>query len=185
MKKLLVILFIFLATPILIFGQTNDSKLKSSVVPISKSGFYNITEMNIGIGLGLTNEDYSKSFFGLTSSFDLGIIRNLLGGIGTGISFYNGGTLVPLYLDLRYFLNFNKISVYGSGYGGLLFNLTESDHGTNIFINPSAGLLFPLHDNLNANISVGVFVQTSDNQARNSFINLKLGITYMFNNKKN
>jgi len=185
MKKRFVILFIPLFTSCLIFSQTNSNTLKSSSDTKFKFKLINVSELNAGIGLGGTDRDYSKQFFGLTNSIGFGVTRNLICGIGTGVSFYNGGTIVPLYFNLKYFLIFNKISIYGSGDGGLLFNLTNSSRGIKYFINPFVGLLFPVHDNLNANLSGGIFLQTSDEDTRDSFVNLKLGITYIFKNRKN
>jgi|WetSurSiteA1Bulk_404760.scaffolds.fasta_scaffold55070_2 hypothetical protein len=185
MKNLILLVFIFLSIPLIVNCQTDSINLKSSDETISRSRLYNITEMNFGFGLGDTNADYSKSLIGLTSSIDFGIVRNLLGGIGTGISFYNGGTLIPIYLDLRYFLNLGKISIYGSGDGGLLLNLSEIESDPKIFINPSVGFVYPLRENLKANMSVGLFSQTNSNNSHDSFINFKLGMTYMFKSKKN
>ncbi len=185
MKKLLVILLVFFSASTLIVGQTRVDNKKYSVVLNSRPGLMNITEINVGFGLGDTSTDYSKRFLGLTSILGIGITRYFHGGIGTGISFYNGGLLVPLYLDLRYIFNFGKISAYAFGDGGLLLNFAESDGKTKIFINPGAGLTYPIYDNLTANLGAGLFLQSVKDQSRDSFINFKLGITYFFKNKKN
>lgn len=184
MKKLLVMLVIFVFASILIFGQADSSMLKFSFASISKSGIYNTTEMNFGVGLGDTNADYSKSFFGVTGGVGLGIFRNLLCGIGTGVFFYNGGTLIPIYLDIRYFLEFGKISAYAFSAGGLLLNISGSNDGTRLLLNPGLGIKYHLGNKISANIGAGVLIQTIKDKERDSFFNFKLGIIYSFSNQQ-
>ena len=64
-------------------------------------GLITINELHFGIGLGITNVPYSKSFFGFTTINGYQINKNFVAAAGTGLSFYNGGMLVPLFLDFR------------------------------------------------------------------------------------
>jgi hypothetical protein len=139
--------------------------------------------MNLVFGLGDKSPTYSKQFFGLTTIFGLGITRNLLGGIGSGVSFYNEGAMFPLYLDFRYNFNFGKTTVYAFGDGGLFFNISKSDDGPKFFINPGAGLMYTIRNNLYANMGAGLFLQTRDNQSRDSFVNFKIEATYILNHR--
>ena len=185
MKDLVVVLLAILFSTKLIAGQTGDHNEKMAVVQNSRPGLMNITELNVGFGLGDTDADFAKRFFGLTSILGYGITRNLHGGIGAGISLYNGGTLVPLFLDLRYIINLGKISAYAFGDGGLLFNLAKETGSLRMFVNPGAGLRFKISRDLDADFGAGLFLQTTKDQSRDSFINFKLGMTYLFKNKKN
>lgn len=185
MKKLFVILLVLLSSSKMVAGQTGAHNEKFTDVQNSKPGLMNITELNVGFGLGDTNTDFAKRFFGLTSVLGYGITRNLHSGIGAGLSFYNGGTLVPLFLDLRYFINFGKISAYAFGDGGLLFNLAKETGSLRMFVNPGAGLRFKISKDLDANFGAGLFLQTKKDQSRDSFVNFKLGMTYLLKNKKN
>ena len=180
MKNLVVVLLAILFSTKLITGQTNGHNEGFAGIQNSRPGLMNITELNVGFGLGETDADFAKRFFGLTSVLGYGITRNLHGGIGAGLSFYNGGTLVPLFLDLRYFINFEKISVYAFGDGGLLFNISNSDDEIRYLLNPGLGLKYPIGDNLSANLGAGLFMQATKDKTHDSFVNLKLGITYSF-----
>lgn len=181
MKKLIVILLVFFiaSSPSFCQKRTNSGRPAGSLN--FKPGLLNITELNVGFGLGDTEADYAKKFYGLTSVLGYGITKNLNAGIGTGLSFYNGGMLVPLFLDLRGIVNLGKISAYAFGDGGLLLNFSGSDYGNKIFLNPGLGIQFPFGSNLSGNLGAGLFVQmTKDNKEHDSFINLKLGIGYRF-----
>ena len=178
MKKKLIILLVFLSTSLSVFSQIDPNSDNPAVHQNSRSGFLNTTEINFAFGLADIEPDYSRHFVGMTSVFGLGIIRNLDGGIGAGISFYNGGMLFPLYLDLRYSFNFGRISTYGFGDGGLLFDFTDSEGENRLFINPGAGISYHFSNKLTGNIGAGLFLQTTKDKSHDSFINFKLGITY-------
>ena len=109
MKKLIVALMILLFPFKFSFSQSDTQVSDSEVVQNFKPGLINISEFSAGFGIGETNVDYAKSFFGLTSILGYGFTKNLQTGIGTGLLFYNGGLLVPVYLDLRFMINFGKI----------------------------------------------------------------------------
>ncbi|MBE0676060.1 MAG: hypothetical protein IH591_15500, partial [Bacteroidales bacterium] len=73
------------------------------VVPVKTSGWYvNTTEIGWAAGLGETSPDYTKYCFGFTNVFGYSFSKNINAGIGTGVHFYNGGTMIPPYLDFRY-----------------------------------------------------------------------------------
>lgn len=181
MKKLIVFLLVFFIASSPDFCQKQTNSHKSSVSLNFKPGLLNITELNIGFGLGDTQADYAKSFYGLTSVIGYGITKNLNAGIGSGLSFYNGGMLVPLFLDLRGIINLGKISAYAFGDGGLLFNFSESNYGNKILLNPGLGIQFPFGEKLFGNLGAGLFLQTTKGkEEHDSFINLKVGITYTF-----
>ena len=112
MKKFKII-FVLIIACTTVFGQTNHRPVTLN----PNSGYININELHYGYGLGGTTRSYSKQFYGLTTMhgyklniYGLHINHSLLGGIGTGILFYNGGPLFPLYLDLRFGWNSKKIS---------------------------------------------------------------------------
>jgi hypothetical protein len=183
MKKLILVLLTVVFTTNLIIGQTITKSEKLNRDQNSSPGLMNITEIIAGLGLGDTDHDLAKQFVGLTSVLGYGITRNLNAGIGAGLSFYNGGTLVPLFLDIRYIINLGKVSVYAFGDGGLLFNFSESDDGNKFLLNPGLGIKYSLGNKTSANLGAGILMQTTKDKERDSFINLKLGITYIINYK--
>ena len=180
MKKFSLVLITIVFAAKLITGQTNGHNERFAGIQNSRPGLMNITELNAGFGLGDTDADYAKRFIGLTSILGYGITRNLSAGIGAGLSFYNGGTLVPLFIDLRYIISLGKISAYAFGDGGLLFNTSNSDDEIRYLLNPGLGLKYPIGDNLSANLGAGLFMQATRDKAHDSFVNFKLGVTYSF-----
>jgi hypothetical protein len=161
-------------------SQTVNDHIKRNQASVSKNRLIWNTELNAGLGLSITNTDYSDHFFGLTSVLGYGITKDFQGGVGAGISFYNGGVLIPVYLDLRYFLSFGKMSVFPFGNGGFLFNLPDSKWNEGLFVNPGLGVRRFISDKLSLSLGIGLFVQKRPDDLRDSFINAKLGINYIF-----
>lgn len=151
----------------------------------SSSGYVSINDLTFGHGIGGTYSPYGKQFIGLTTIygyqlniFGLHIRRSLIAGVGTGVLFYDGSPLIPLFLDFRYMRRFNKISPYIYEDNGLLLNIGKLNSGTKMFINPGAGINLKISRTLAASIGAGLFVQIGPNVSRDSFVNLKLGLSY-------
>jgi len=181
MKKLLTVLFSSLLSLNLLISQTNGVKERPPKLRNFRPEILNITELNFGFGLGDVKEDYSKGFVGLTSVLGYTITKNINIGFGTGFSSYNGGMLFPVFLDLRGMLNFGKLSAYFFGDGGLILNFSDTDYENRIMLNPGIGLKFSLTEKLSGNVGGGLLIQTTPDRGKHdSFINLKLGLTYLF-----
>ena len=94
MKKLIFISILFFAVASLSgYGQTKNNSNRSTVTGNSKPGLINITELSGGIGLYSEDRDYAKRYANLSSILGIGLIKNLTGGIGVGVSFYDGGQI--------------------------------------------------------------------------------------------
>ena len=170
-----------MAASSLSYSQAKNNSTRSNAYGNSKPGLMNITELNAGIGLYALNRDYAKRVANLTSILGIGLTRNLTGGIGVGISFYNGGTLVPLFADFRYFFNLGKTRFFVFGDGGILLNSAKTEGGTKYLVSPGVGLVLPVSKNVSINLGVGLFTQFSQEDfGHDSFANIKLGITYIF-----
>ena len=151
----------------------------------SGSGYVTINDLTFGHGLGGTYSTYGKQFIGLTTIhgyqlniFGLHIKRSLIAGAGTGVLFYDGSPLIPLFLDLRYMRSFNKISPFIYEDNGLLLNLRKLISDTKMFINPGVGINLKISGALAASIGAGLFVQMGPDVSRDSFVNLKVGLSY-------
>ncbi len=144
----------------------------------SNPGFLTINEITGGFGLNGTTYSYSKYFIGLTSVNGYQVNRNFLLGIGTGLYSYESGILVPLFLDFRYAFNIARLTPYLYGDGGLLLNFSDFNT-TKLFINPGAGIRYTLNRKTAVNMSVGAMSQV-DGRARETFVNVKLGVVYVF-----
>jgi hypothetical protein len=184
MKKLVIILMFVIPMSSFVYGQRLPSpKLPPSVLN-ADPGFINITEITYGFGLAKTSTPYAKYVAGITNTFGYQINRNFITGGGIGALIYNDGFLVPLYLNGRFaFLVRNReLSPYITADAGMLLNFEDLNNGTMLFINPGAGARYTISRNIAATLGLGLFVQTGPEQVRrDSFINLKAGISFLFN----
>jgi hypothetical protein len=149
------------------------------------SGYANVNELTGGYGLRVTSEDYSKYFVGFTTThgyqlnlFGLNVKRNLFGGLGTGALFYNGGFLIPLFGDIRFTWNREKLTPFIFGRSGLLINPDDLDLGTRQFINLGGGIRLKLNEQFTASFSPGVLIQMGNLVPRDAFVDLKIGLVY-------
>ena len=175
--KLSLILVIFCAAAI-VSAQEKVIPNKPVSVLSTEPGFITINELTFGIGLGITSVPYSKSFFGFTTVNGYQINKNFLAAVGTGLSFYNGGLLVPLFLDFRYRFIIDQFTPYAFADGGFLLKFSDFK-GTKLFINPGIGVRYSMSKNLAFNLGSGLLIQT-ESSLRDSFINIKAGVTYKF-----
>ena len=187
MKKLILIsLFVFEVASSLSYSQVKSNSTGSILFGNSRPGLMNITEINVGIGLYGINEDYAKRVVNLTSILGIGLTKNLTGGIGVGVSLYNGGTIVPLFADFRYFFNLGKTRFFVLGEGGIFLNSINGDDVPKYLVSPGAGVMLPVTKSLSINLGAALFSQFRQSlNDHDSFANIKLGMTYLFKSRKN
>lgn len=142
----------------------------------SRSGYITFNELNGGIGLGAINVPFSKYFFGFTTIHGYQVNKDFVTCGGTGILFYNEGTLVPLFLDFRFNLRINTFTPYLMADGGMLLNFSNIN-STRLFINPAIGVRYSLSVKLAATFSTGFWMQQGGGN-RDSFIPFRAGIVY-------
>jgi hypothetical protein len=183
-KPTFITLLVLVFTSFIGHSQTKNYSAESKTDFNSKPGLINITEVDAGIGLNKINVDYSRYELNLSSICGIGLARNLTGGIGIGVTFYNGGTLFPLFADFRYFFYIKKTRVFILGDTGVLLNSAKNVGETMVFVSPGVGLVLPISDNLSLSCSVGLFTQFREKNDHDSFGIIKNGMTYSFNNKK-
>lgn len=150
-------------------------RLRTNLDP--KPGYIMINELTGGFGLGITNTPYSKGFFGFTTIHGYQVNKAFVVAGGTGINFYNEGTLVPLFLDLRYRAYVSVWSLYIFGDGGLMLDFSDRKD-MRFFFNPGIGGSYTLSSRMAINLGAGLLTQFGD--SRDSFINLKAGIISKF-----
>lgn len=143
----------------------------------TRPGYITVNEFGSGFGLGGTTTDYSKYFFGFTSIHAYQVDQYLALGAGTGLSFYEDGLLIPLFLDIRFRYYVNTMTFYAFGDGGFLLNPSDFNSGTRMFINAGPGVRFAASPNLAFNISPGLMIQMGPG-SRASFINFRIGATF-------
>jgi hypothetical protein len=145
--------------------------------PLGESGFISITEIGGGFGLGDVSAESSKSLISFNTIAAYRINNHYLAGIGTGLHVYNGGTMIPLYIDMRYTFNQAKVTPFIIADGGVLFNL-KSFNSSGLFINPAIGLEKKLTKRLSLNFSTGILVKQPPAWLKSSFINFKGGVSF-------
>jgi hypothetical protein len=148
-------------------------------------GYYNLTELQYGFGLGLTDVPYSDHYAGITTVNGFLFDGGLALGVGVGYQQYNDGYGIPLYGDIRYFMGKQRVKFFVAIPGGFLMNLENFKDYSRIFANPSAGLIVPLAKSLHLSFSAGLFTQfdrgyfTHEGDGyRDSFVNMKLGLLF-------
>jgi len=140
-------------------------------------GFVSITEFTGAIGLGITDDDLSGYYYGVTTVAGYQFARNIKVGAGAGLHVHQDGTLLPLFLDIRYSFNSRELVPFFAGDGGIMLDFNNLGN-TRIFINPSAGLKYLTANRMGVSFSTGLMVSTGGPNARKSFINFKLGLEF-------
>jgi opacity protein-like surface antigen len=173
-RKLLLISIMLLAASSV---SAQDIVSPNKPVPLINSapGYITINELTGGPGLGIVNAPYSKYFFGFTTIHGYQIDQSFVIAAGTGLSAYNGGTMIPLFMDFRYRFLISTFTPYVVGDGGVLFKLSG---GVKLFINPAVGVRYTINRKIGLNFSTGLFVQSGAG-VRDSYINFKLGVTFI------
>ncbi len=178
MKRAVSFVVFFFVLAMLTNAQDRVIPNKPYSVLKSNQGFVSINEFTAGIGLNTNSTPYSKHFFGFTSVTAYQLNSNFMAGAGVGLSFYDAGLLVPLFLDFRYSFLPRPFTPYIYADGGL--NLQVSSlNDTKLFINPGVGARYSFGRKIAANVSVGIISQV-DGINRASFLTVKAGGIYAF-----
>ncbi len=151
------------------------------------SGYVNTTEVNYGLGMGNTENPFSKYFIGLTniSAYQMDFKRDFMEnkilqfGGGTGYYCYNEGAAIPLFVDFRFILKANMLAPYFYMQGGDLINIKEFGSKMRMFGNGGAGIHYPITKKIAINLGLGFMVQAGANLPQESFINFKLGFSFL------
>jgi len=174
-KLTLILLVISMGT---MLAQSNQRIAKTPKINYEwQPGFVSITEITGAIGLGLTEDDMSGYYYGLTTIAGYQFARNIKVGAGTGLHIHQDGTLLPLFMDIRYSFNSHELVPYFAGDGGIMLDFTDLEN-TRVFINPSAGVKYLAANRIGVTFSTGLMVSTGGPNARKSFVNFKLGLEF-------
>jgi hypothetical protein len=159
----------------------------------------NITSIGYGYGLSLNKSNtaplpYTDKFVNFVNitgfkfslsrryvdRYGLTLTNCLYAGLGTGYSSYNGGFMVPLFLDIRYFMNYTIVVPYFYGDAGLMLNFDDINHDTRMFMNAGFGATFELSDKIILKAEGGPFLQMGDSKPRDAFFTANLGLIFRF-----
>lgn len=147
-----------------------------------RPGFVSITELSGAIGLGQIADELSGYYYGMTSVASYQFSRNIKAGAGAGVQFHNGGTLFPLFADVRLNLNSYEVVPFIAGAGGVLLNFSDIIEETRVFLHPSVGVRYIAANRTAIAFSTGLMVSTGGSSERKSYLSFKLGVELKFRN---
>jgi hypothetical protein len=178
MKCKISFLLLLLLAPALANAQEKVLPNKPFSLLNTTPGFITINEVTSGLGLSGKTFPYSQYFIGFTSVNGYQINKNFIVALGAGAYFYESGMLIPVFLDMRFYFNIDRLTPYLFSDGGLLLNFSDLNT-TKLFINPGMGARYALSRTTALTIGAGILAQV-DGTVRESFGNLKFGIIYKF-----
>lgn len=176
MKRLLLLSILFIAVAGYAEAQRRVLPNKPYRNLNTLPGYITVNEFGAGFGIRGTSTPYSKYFFGFTSIHGYQFDQYLVVGGGTGISVYEDGVLIPLFIDIRYRFSISTVTFYAFGDGGFFLNPNDLNSGTKMFINAGPGIRFAASHKVAFNISPGLLIQMGPT-SRASFINFRIGAT--------
>lgn len=179
MKAKLTILLL-LITIIGVYAQPDPGIAPSPALNYDwRPGIISITELGGGPGLGTTNVQYAKYFYGITTMAGYQFTRNIKTCLGVGVSRHNDGFLYPIFADVRFSFSANEIVPFVAAQGGLNFDFNDSGNAVWPYINPSVGVKWVAANRTGLSLSAGV-LSMSGGGTRHSFVNIRLGVEYKF-----
>ncbi|HEX2395720.1 MAG TPA: hypothetical protein VHI78_10255 [Bacteroidales bacterium] len=180
-KVIYLVVFIFFSFTAL---SQKGNQRANSVTFNPNSGYVNTTEIQPSLGISVNNVPYGKYFLGLTniSGYQISlknsmVTKKIQGGIGTGVFFYNEGTLMPLFLDFRFIWSENTWTPFVFATGGGLIHFNDFNRESRLFINPGAGIRYSVSENVGLSMGAGLLIQSASYR-RDSFVNLKIGLCF-------
>ena len=183
MKRLLLLTGIIIAVILPLSGQHYNSVEDTSRVRIPGSGFVNITEISgSSFGLRHTGSPNEEYYFGVTNIIGYQIDKHFVAGAGFGYMAYDSSSLIPLFLELRYTTCFKSINPYLFYDLGFLIDFNNVADGSQMFINPGAGLSWSFSPRIEGIFGAGLMLQMQPNH-RTSFINMKFGVIFRQNSR--
>jgi hypothetical protein len=139
----------------------------------STPGYIMINEGIGGICFNGSGAAGAKTLIGLNSIHGYQVNRTFIIAAGTGISMYNDGIMVPVFLDFRFNFAIRTLSPFIMGEGGLLINPGSS---TALFISPGAGIRYAPSRNFAFNIGSALLVQVAGTQ--DVYLTFRAGLAF-------
>ena len=153
---------------------------------IKQSGFTNITEINFGLGLGNSNNDFS---YGIQTINGYLVNPYFSAGLGIGVDKYKSVTFIPVFADFRAnFINGNVSPFLSADIGYSLSTINYNKGG--FLLNPSVGVKFFVSATTALNFSLGYrlqeqnfsyfyfFYQSENYRLKTEYFSLKFGATF-------
>jgi len=143
MKRLLLLSILFIAVAGYAEAQRRVLPNKPYRNLNTLPGYITVNEFGAGFGIRGTSTPYSKYFFGFTSIHGYQFDQYLVVGGGTGISVYEDGVLIPLFIDIRYRFSISTVTFYAFGDGGFFLNPWRNTFSNSIIVLPTCSACVP------------------------------------------
>jgi hypothetical protein len=178
MKRRLLLTALILAVILPLSGQHYNGLTDISLKRTPGSGFVNIIEVSgSSFGLSRTGSPNEEYFCGVTDILGYQIEKHFFVGAGFGFMAYDSSHLYPLFIDMRYTTCFKSINPYLFYDSGVLIDFENVSYGSQMFINPGAGLSWLFSPRIEGTFGAGLMLQMQP-EHRTSFINLKLALIF-------
>lgn len=128
-------------------GRSNSAHGKNE---IKQSGYTNITEVNLGFGVGNYSEDFS---FGIQTINGYLVNPYFSIGFGIGVDKYKYATFLPLFADIRANFMAAPVTPFFAADAGYSLGFEQNKGG--LLLNPSFGVKFLVAPKTFMNISFG------------------------------
>ncbi len=152
-----------------------DQRMTDSIKYLPK--FVTGVELIGGYGLNTTNIPYARNLLGPNVFAGFEFNRRFMAGFGTGAHIFNGGTLMPIFLEFRYGFEAENYTPYIFSRGGPLLHF-DSYAQSNLFLNAGIGMRHQISQNLAWNMGAGLYSHSSGISGRDSFITLDFGLIF-------
>ncbi len=173
MKRILSIIFFFTLVLTTVHGQYLLEPNKPHTYFDSAPGYITINEIEYGFSKGEVRLPYKGTLSGFSTIHAYQADKNFIAGGGTGVLFYQDGTVIPVFVYIRYNILVRHFTPYFFSEAGLAF---DSEAGGTLFINPGAGVMYALSRRVGVNLGTSLFLLSGTSAP--SYINLRFGITY-------
>ena len=182
MKKTFISLaFFLLITTGQIFAQLNNECYTHSghrLIKIQK-GYINISEINLGVGLGDVTPSYDTNQLGFSMVNGYHFSPDFMAGVGLGLQSYNGGTLGGVYLDTRYYFQIKCVDPFIMTDVGMKFRVSGDDANAGLFLFPAAGVRIHVCRKLALTFAAGPYAHwVKPDGGRSTFISIKFGAEF-------
>ncbi len=175
MKRIISLLVLLMCVSCL-YGQSHKLAKSTAVKYDWKPGIVNTPEVSYGLGLGETSVGYSKDFIGLTNITGYQFSRNIKCGVGYGAQVHNGGTLFPLFFDVRFNTNMQKRVFFLAASGGCAASVSDFNSESRIMFAGYGGIRYIYWPKTAVVCSAGLQSQGGGAEGRSSFFVIKIGV---------
>lgn len=144
------------------------------------NGFFSLTEINMAFGLNAVHAPYSEHFFGATTAAGYQFNYSTYAGIGAGMFDYSNGLMFPLFLHGRYYFSSMRLSPFITGDCGIMLPLRGAESESRMYVNPGVGIVVSSTKTIELSLAASLLSQWEKNVRRDSFLNLKIGMTFLW-----